>query len=589
MKFLASLAWILAALGAAGAAASQDQTGPASATTSIAYDVVYDGPQDQAVADRIKLELILEKKKASGAPTLGVLEARLDADIERASQVLKAFGYFDGTTSGSITKGPPVQARLVISQGQAYRIGRFDIVWQGARPAAEPETIDEDLPASGPNIVAVGDRIVAQLKAQGHFDARLVNRRAVLDRAAGKVDVTVTIAAGPIVTVGAVAVTGEQDLPEDRIVRLSELEIGELLTPPRLKQAEDSLMQTGLFNQARSDPLGAGAERTVGLTVEERLPRSISGAIKYSLQDGYAIEAAWEHRNIFGDAEKLRAAVTFGSQRQGIDLSFRRYDTLFDGHTLLATLEVVKEDVDGQQFQQVALIGTLETKIFEDIVFRYGGSLEYVRDESQQDGGDFALIGLRAEVSYDGSNDLLDPTEGYRASFRVNPYVGYNDDLRNFTIVEAMGSAYLPLDDEKTWVLAGRARIGAIIGDGRDDVPLPKRFFAGGGGSIRGFGYKRAGPIDNEDKPIGGSSVVELNAEVRYRINEDFGAVVFVDGGGAFPELTPGEDEDYFIGAGAGVRYYSPIGPVRLDVAIPVSTRDGEPDYQIYVSIGQAF
>ena len=581
--------WMVAAVWAAAAAGAQDVTVPPAPPQSIPYDVIYDGPDDQAVADRVKLELSLEKKKSSGAPTFGVLEARLQADIARVGQVLKAFGYYDGAVTGSIEEGPPARARLVIAQGQAYRIGRFDVAWQGSPPATLPETIDEGLPASGPNIVGAGDRVIAQLKADGYFDARLVSRRAVLDRAAGKVDVTVTISAGPLVRVGEITVTGETTVPERRIIRLSELEIGELLTPPRLKQAEDKLMQTGLFNQARSDAIGNGAERTIGLTVEERLPRSVSGAIKYSLQDGYAIEAAWEHRNIFGDAEKLRAAVTFGSQRQGVEVSFRRYDTLFDGHTLLATLEAVKEDVDGQKFQQVALIGTLETTIFENIVFRYGGSLEYVRDESQDEGGDFALIGLRAEVSYDGSNDLLDPTEGYRASLRVNPYIGYNDDLRNFTIVEALGSAYLPLDDQKTWVLAGRARIGAIIGDGRDDVPLPKRFFAGGGGSIRGFGYKRAGPIDDEDKPIGGSSVVELNAEVRYRINEDFGAVVFVDGGGAFPELTPGEDEDYFIGAGAGVRYYSPIGPVRLDVAIPISTRDGEPDYQIYVSIGQAF
>ena len=178
MRVRTGVAWLVLALGAAVPAAAQEQA----AIPSIAYDVVYDGPQDETVAERIKLELSLEKKKAAGAPTLGVLEARLEADIARAGQVLKAFGYYDGTVSGSIVAGPTAQVRLVISQGQAYRIGRFDIVWQGTRPASTPETVDEGLPASGPNIVAAGDRVVAQLKAEGHFDARLVSRRAVLDR-----------------------------------------------------------------------------------------------------------------------------------------------------------------------------------------------------------------------------------------------------------------------------------------------------------------------------------------------------------------------------------------------------------------------
>jgi translocation and assembly module TamA len=476
-----------------------------------------------------------------------------------------------------------------VAQGPLYRIGVFQVTWRGGRPDNAPETIGEGLPASGRNIVAAGERIVGALRALGHFDAQMVQRRAVLDRGAGRVDVTLVIDAGPLVTVGGVQVSGVETIPAERVVRLSKLEAGELLTPKTLQDAEDKLMESGLFNESRASAVGIAPARTIGLAVAERLPRSVSGAIKWSLQDGYAIEAAWEHRNIFGDAERLRAAITFGSLTQSLEVSYREYDVLFDGHTLLATLSIGREDVDGQVYQQAAMIGTLETDIYEDVVLRYGGSIEFVRDEGLTDGGDFALIGLRAEATYDGANDLFDPTEGFRAAVRIQPYVGWNGDLRNFTILEATGSAYLALDEEKSFVLAGRLRVGSIVGDGVGDVPLPKRFFAGGGGSIRGFGYKRAGPIDALDRPTGGASVVEFNGEVRWRINEDFGAAVFVDAGGAFESNIPGKDGDWFIGAGAGVRYYSPIGPVRLDVAAPINARSGEPGVQIYVSIGQAF
>ena len=566
-----------------GAAAAQD-------LPTIPYTLTVNGPADEEVAGRIRAELTLDKRRDQGVPSIGVLEARLARDVARAKEVMAAYGYYDGAVSSNLVDGgASASVTLTIDQGPLYKIGRFDIVWQGGKPATPVLAFATGLPASGRNIVAAGERVIAKLKSDGYFDAAVVERRAVLDRPSGKVDVTLTLTAGGLVTVGGFDIEGAQEIPQPRIARLSTLEVGELLTPKRLKDAEDRLLETGIFNEARASAVGTAPARTVRLAVGERPMRTLSGAIKWSMQDGFAIEAAWEHRNIFGDAERLRTALTLGQQRQALEVSLRRYDTIFEGHTLLATLEVAHEDVDGQIYESAALIGTLETDIYDKIVGRYGASVEFVRDEGLTDGGDYALIGVRGEVSFDNSNDLLDPTEGYRVTLRALPYLGYNGDLRNFVILEALGSAYLPLDRQKEFVLAGRARLGSVLGERRDDIPLPKRFFAGGGGSIRGYSYKRAGPVNIDDEPVGGASVVELNAEARWRINEDFGAVAFVDGGGAFEGAMPGDGGDWYIGAGLGVRYYSPIGPVRLDVAMPINAREGEPGVQIYISIGQAF
>lgn len=566
-----------------GAAAAQD-------LPTIPYTLTVNGPADEEVAGRIRAELTLDKRRDQGVPSIGVLEARLARDVARAKEVMAAYGYYDGAVSSNLVDGgASASVTLTIDQGPLYKIGRFDIVWQGSKPATPVLAFATGLPASGRNIVAAGERVIAKLKSDGYFDAAVVERRAVLDRPSGKVDVTLTLTAGGLVTVGGFDIEGAEEIPQPRIARLSTLEVGELLTPKRLKDAEDRLLETGIFNEARASAVGTAPARTVRLAVGERPMRTLSGAIKWSMQDGFAIEAAWEHRNIFGDAERLRTALTLGQQRQALEVSLRRYDTIFEGHTLLATLEVAHEHVDGQIYESAALIGTLETDIYDKIVGRYGASVEFVRDEGLTDGGDYALIGVRGEVSFDNSNDLLDPTEGYRVTLRALPYLGYNGDLRNFVILEALGSAYLPLDRQKEFVLAGRARLGSVLGERRDDIPLPKRFFAGGGGSIRGYSYKRAGPVNIDDEPIGGASVVELNAEARWRINEDFGAVAFVDGGGAFEGAMPGDGGDWYIGAGLGVRYYSPIGPVRLDVAMPINAREGEPGVQIYISIGQAF
>lgn len=557
---------------------------------AIPYTLTVNGPADEEVAERIAAELTLEKRRAQGVPSIGVLEARLARDVTRAKEVLAAYGYYDAVvTPDLVDSGNAAAVTITIEQGLLYKIGRFDIVWQGSRPTSAVLAFATGLPASGRNIVAAGERVIAKLKTDGYYDAGLVERRAVLNRPAGKVDVTLTLTAGAIVTVGGFDVEGAAEIPDARIVRLSTLEVGELLTPKRLKDAEDRLLETGIFNEARAGVVGGGDARAIRLTVGERPMRTVSGAIKWSMQDGFAIEGAWEHRNFFGDAERLRTALTLGQQRQALEVSLRRYDTIFEGHTLLATFEIAHEDVDGQIYEHAALIGTLETNIYGKIVGRYGASVEFVRDEGLTNGGDYALIGVRGEVAFDNSNDLLDPTEGYRVTLRALPYVGYNGDLRNFVILEALGSAYLPLDRQKEFVLAGRLRLGSIFGEARDDIPLPKRFFAGGGGSVRGYSYKRAGPVNLNDEPIGGASVIEVNAEARWRISEDFGAVAFVDGGGAFEGSLPGDGGDWFVGAGLGIRYYSPIGPVRLDVAAPINARAGEPGIQIYISIGQAF
>ncbi len=571
---------------------SEETPSPAAAVLpTIPYEVELRGPEDSALADRLQAELDLIKKKEKGVPSMGVLEARMERDRARIEEALRAYAYYDGTAQLTLVEGSPARVVIVVEQGPLYTVGRYDIIWQDGDPGIPLDLGIVGETASGRNIVSAGDRLIATQKTEGYFDATILNRRAVLDRPSHTVEVTVTASSGGPVTVGNIEVAGAKTIPEARVASLSQLDYGELLTPDRLKESEDKLLESGLFNEARGQAVGKDPARTIKFTVEERLQRTISGAIHYSLQDGFAVEAAWEHRNLFGDAEKLRAAITVGDQRQSLEITYRQYDTLFEDHTLLATLDIAKENVDNQRFEQIALIGTLETEIFDKFIFRYGGSLEFVHDETVISDGDYSLIGLRAEITYDDANDLLDPTSGYRAAIRVNPYIGTNGDLRKFVIIEAVGSAYFTLDDPKDhkFVFAVRGRLGAIYGDERDDLPIAKRFFAGGGGSIRGFGYKRAGPIAIDDSPVGGSSVAEINAELRWRINEDFGAVAFVDAGGAFPGSFPKDDVEFFVGAGVGVRYYSPIGPVRLDVATPITGRAGEPDLQIYVSIGQAF
>jgi translocation and assembly module TamA len=138
-------------------------------------------------------------------------------------------------------------------------------------------------------------------------------------------------------------------------------------------------------------------------------------------------------------------------------------------------------------------------------------------------------------------------------------------------------------------VLAGRTSVGSMVGESRADIPANLRFYAGGGGSVRGFGYQLAGQLNDDDDPIGGRSLLELSGEARVRVTESIGVVAFVDAGTVYSSTVPDFSETLRIGAGPGLRYFSPIGPLRLDVGFPLNPRNSDDTWQLYISIGQAF
>ena len=176
-----------------------------------------------------------------------------------------------------------------------------------------------------------------------------------------------------------------------------------------------------------------------------------------------------------------------------------------------------------------------------------------------------------------------------RFGLTVTPAVGTIEENIVFVTSNLGGSAYLSIESEDRVILAARGRIGSIVGAATDILPANRRLFSGGGGSVRGYEFQAIGPEDDKGDPTGGRSVVELGGEIRFRIFEDFGLVPFVEGGIVEDSVVPKFDEDFLWAAGLGLRYFTAIGPLRLDVAVPINGRDGDDAFQFYVSLGQAF
>ena len=200
------------------------------------------------------------------------------------------------------------------------------------------------------------------------------------------------------------------------------------------------------------------------------------------------------------------------------------------------------------------------------------------------------MLSLPLHFDWDSSGNLLDPSRGGRVILQLAPFQDIETTDLNFLKSRITATRYLRLLKAPSLVLAGRASLGVINGTSLLDIPPDERFYAGGGGSIRGYAYQSVGPLDEGDDPIGGRSVLELSAELRFMLTDRIGMVTFLDGGSAFASTFPDSSEDLQWAAGLGFRYFTPIGPLRLDVGFPLDRRTEIDDaFQIYVSIGQAF
>jgi translocation and assembly module TamA len=285
-----------------------------------------------------------------------------------------------------------------------------------------------------------------------------------------------------------------------------------------------------------------------------------------------------------------------GTQEQLIGAVLRRNNFLRRDQVLNAQFAISHIDRAAYDARTTILAGSIErqTNLIWQKKWTWSAGAELVAtDERDVDIASgmtrrrtFFIGALPASLSYDGSNDLLDPTTGYRLALRVSPEASLQSGTFGYARTQIDASLYQPFTPTVT--LAGRVRLGTIIGAGRDSIAPSRRFYAGGGGSVRGYGFQRLGPRDPVfDDPIGGRSVTEFAIEARIR-RGNWGIVPFLDGGNISTSPLPKFDNLRF-GAGIGVRYHTRFGPIRVDVGTPLNRRSGDSRVAVYVSLGQAF
>jgi translocation and assembly module TamA len=281
-----------------------------------------------------------------------------------------------------------------------------------------------------------------------------------------------------------------------------------------------------------------------------------------------------------------------GTQEQTASFTYRRNNFRKRDHVLTGLFSVSNIRRDAYDARTITLSGALERQsniLFQKKwVWRVGTELIASDERDAFSGGSrrtFLIAAVPLSLTYDGSDDLLNPTSGFRLGGRLSPELSFQNRTFGYSRVQLDGSIYQPVGDRI--VFAARARFGTILGSTVDQIAPSRRFYAGGGASVRGYGYQAIGPRDADNDPIGGKSLAEFSLESRVRFG-NFGVVPFIDAGNISTSFLP-RFRDLRIGAGLGVRYYSSFGPIRVDVGTPLNPQKGDPRIAVYVSLGQAF
>jgi translocation and assembly module TamA len=420
----------------------------------------------------------------------------------------------------------------------------------------------------------------------------VTDRHAVVDVAKDTMVVAYTVDPGVEASFGAVKINGLKRVDRALVERRIDWREGRPYDGRLVEKARQSLVKTGLFSSVRIRHGDApGADGRVAMTVElvEGPPRSIGAGIGYNTNLGIGANAFWEHRDFFGGGEDVRVTAGVAQRQLALALGLRKPDFVDRDQDLLANAELLRQETDAyQSLRQVGYLG-IERPLLPSLTADAGLSVEHANVTQDVTGTEvYTLLGAPFSLRHDTTDDLLDPTIGARQTLTLVPYHSLSGPDLNFVSSRLEERYYLRLDDTGRLVLAGYGAFGSIFGASLGEVPFDKRLYAGGAGSVRAYAYQRAGPLGPGDVPTGGISSLEAGIEFRYRITDTIGVVPFLEGGNVYPHSVP-DSLTLFYGAGIGFRYYTLIGPVRIDLATPFTQRPGDAPIQFYISIGQAF
>ncbi len=540
------------------------------------------------------------------------LGKRSKNDIKTLRKILRFYGYYDAKVTVVLESSsePKIEKSVTftVALGERYKIRSFKTTFTPRGKGPAPCTLnvngmDIEIGAFMETgvILSSFDKIKDHLFSCGYPFAKITSHRAILDQGTKVVDLRLIIAPGPFVRFGILKISGSKTVPNHFIENRSPLKKGAPYDQGKIDKYQDKLSYTDLFQHiqirkgGKLDDVKNMAEMPININLRDGKPRTITAGVEFNTSTGIGLSSSWEHRNIFGNADRFKASAHFSKKEQALDFMYALPDFGWVDQTFTTNLEYKKEINDAFKKNGFGISFLFDNKLLGGWSYFYGLSFENYTITENGNKMRVGGVGIPLGAKLNRVNNTLNPTKGFKIIGTITPEFGSFGKIKTLTKSTLFGTYHIPLSDDHQYILSFWSRIGTVFGAKSIDIPENRRLFAGGSGSVRGYGSHKLSPLSATGKPIGGKSLIEFGIEPRIRFGKNWGVVTFVEGGAVSQTLIPSLGKNLLFGAGFGVRYYTDFGPIRADIAIPFKKRKNaagkriDSAIQFYISIGQAF
>ncbi|HWU92024.1 MAG TPA: BamA/TamA family outer membrane protein, partial [Sphingomicrobium sp.] len=564
---------------------------PGTASTSR-YTLTIDGleaigdAEDLLTAFRQQSALEADRKDPANAAQI---DRRSRADADLLEQLLRSQGYYDADAEPQTrVVGGTVEVTLEAAPGQQYRFASVDLPGLEAAGADAARlrqvfAVKAGDPVIATDVIAAGVALKTALGREGFAEATIGDQDIAVDHRTHLASLTLPVSPGPVARFGAIRVTGRPPFSAAHVWTIARFKRGDRFDRAQIEDLRRALIATTLIAVADIQVVPVDGGRTVDLAVrlQPAPSHTIAGSVGYDTGQGATVEGSWQARNFLNPEGALTLRGVLGTSEQLAAVEFRRSN--FGRRDQVLDLQALAshQKFDAYEARTIMLSSDIERQsnfIWQKMwTWSYGATVlatdeRGVFDSSgRKDTRTFLIAALPLSLGYDGSDSLLDPTRGFRLSGRISPELSAHSGQLAYARTQIDASAYRPIADGI--VAAGRIRLGTIIGAGVYDIAPSRRFYSGGGGSVRGYGYQDLGPKDMDGDPIGGRGLAEFALEARIRLKQlggNFGIVPFLDGGSLSTKELP-DFKNWRFAVGLGARYYSSFGPIRIDVGVPLN------------------
>jgi translocation and assembly module TamA len=591
--------------------------GPVHAADPQGYTVEITGAGSSQVDAALRASSQLVTLQGAGPLQPFALVARARSDLPRLATALDSFGYYQNSVSitveglaldnaelparlDAIPAGRSAAIKIVVTPGSVYHFGKITL--EGETPEAVRAALgissgDVALAASALDAKA---RLLSAVEEDGFALARVDGPDATANDKALTIDLTYKVHTGPRVAIGEIRLNGLKNVNEDFVRRALTIHSGDLYQPSKIESARQTLAGLGVFSGvsvSKADHPSSDGRIPLIFELQEGPHHAVTLSGTYSTDLGILLSATWSHRNLFGNAEQLNltaAGTGLGTSNTGLgyNLVAQYIQPYFiePDQVLELNASGIKQQLEAYDQTAETIAGFVRRKFSH--LWSGSAGLALTHDQVVQQGTNtlYELLSVPLIVSYDSTGitgALHDPVNGLRAALTMTPNHAFGGSDTSFLLTQLTASSYFDLAGDGRSVIATRGLAATILGASNFSLPPDQRLYAGGSGTVRGYAFQSLGPQFADGKPQGAKSVDAATIELRQRIGQDWGAAVFVDAGQASTgALFTGK---LYAGAGTGVRYYTAIGAVRADVAVPLVHLPGGDSFEVYIGLGQAF